>query len=319
MSELTWGTPLIFDLWAAGMAGGAYFAAFLLNLLGLDKERRLLKVATYIGVPLVLLGVVLIIADLGEPLRAFNMYVGLRSQAWEMIPGMGASSLRLWPPSLVLWLVSPMSVGGWVLVLFTLASIALAALFLAESARSGESGDAGAVRARVIPITKVGIPVLSWAVCILAVLVMAYTGVVLAASSMELWSATLLIPAVFVSSAVATGVAALIVVVRIVGSSEGGLMPLLRRALRPLLLVQTVLTALFLIWALAAGAGDPLVAGVVGLVFWLGVVIAGLVLPIALEFATRDTRGGPILLVSPLLVLLGGLLLRATVVIAGQL
>ena len=81
MGEITWGTPLFFDLWAAGMAGGAFFAAFLLNLFGIDKQRRLLKVATYIGIPLVLLGVVLIIADLGEPLRAFNMYLGLRPTA----------------------------------------------------------------------------------------------------------------------------------------------------------------------------------------------------------------------------------------------
>ena len=58
MGELTWGTPLFFDLWVAGMAGGAYFVAFLVNLLIGDKEDRLLKLSTYIGVPLVLLGVV---------------------------------------------------------------------------------------------------------------------------------------------------------------------------------------------------------------------------------------------------------------------
>ena len=318
MGELTWGTPLFFDLWAAGMAGGAFFAAFLLNLFGLDKERRLLKVATYIGVPLVLLGVVLIIADLGEPLRAFNMYLGLTPAAWEMIPSTGAASLRLWPPVLALFPISPMSLGGWVLVLFTLAGIALIVLFLAESAKAWELKGAVGWGVDVLKALRPLTTLIAWAAFGLATLVMAYTGVVLAASSMPLWSGTLLLPAVFVSSAITTGVAALIIVLGIVQSSAPGMMPMLRSALKMLLLVQIVLLALFVIWAAAAGVVGTLVSGGVGVAFWLGVVVAGLALPLALEFGMARAKGAVVML-SPLLVLLGGLLLRATVITAGQL
>ena len=316
MGELTWGLPLFFDLWAAGMAGGAFFAAFLLNLFGLDDERRLLKTATYIGVPLVLLGVVLIIADLGEPLRAFNMYIGLRPQGWEMLSATGASSLRLWPPHLAVFPVSPMSIGGWALVLFTLAGIALIVLFLAESAKAWELQGAVGWGVDVLKALRPVTTLVSWAAFGLAILVMAYTGVVLAASSMPLWSATLLLPAMFVSSAILTGVAALILVLGIV-KAQGGTTPVLRSALKTLIIVQIVLLALFLIWALSAGVAGTLVSGGLGLTFWVGVVVVGLVLPLLLELGTAKSEGALILL-SPLMVVVGGLLLRATVIIAGQ-
>ena len=318
MGEITWGTPLFFDLWAAGMAGGAFFAAFLLSLFGMDKQRRLLKVATYIGIPLVLLGVVLIIADLGEPLRAFNMYLGLRPTAWEMISGSGAASLRLWPPFLAVFPVSPMSVGGWALVLFVVSAIVLAVLFLAESAKAWELQGAVGWGVDVLRVLRPLITLVAWVTFGLAIVVMIYTGVVLAASSMALWSTTMLVPALFVSSAIATGVGALLIVVGVVKSSEGGLTPLLRSALRILLLVQLVLLVLFLIWALAAGVVGTLISGAVGIWFWLGVVVLGLLVPLAIEFAMTKTKVGGLAMLSPLLVLIGGLLLRATIIVAGQ-
>jgi len=262
---------------------------------------------------------VLIIADLGEPLRAFNMYLGLRPQSWEMIPGMGAASLRLWPPSLAIFPISPMSLGGWVLILFTLAGIALIVLFLAESAKAWELQGAVGWGVDVLKALRPITTLIAWAAFGLAILVMAYTGVVLAASSMPLWRATLLLPALFVSSAITTGVAALIIVLGIVKSSEAGMTPLLRSALKVLLIVQLLVLAIFVIWALAAGVAGSLVSGGVGVVFWLGVVVVGLALPLVLEFGVVRAKGGALIMLSPLLVSLGGLLLRATVIVAGQL
>ncbi|HUV95375.1 MAG TPA: NrfD/PsrC family molybdoenzyme membrane anchor subunit, partial [Anaerolineae bacterium] len=82
MGELSWGTPLFFDLWVAGMAGGAYFAAFLTHLFGANEDQRLLKLATYVGVPMVLLGVLTLVVDLGEPFRFWHLYVGLTPYWW---------------------------------------------------------------------------------------------------------------------------------------------------------------------------------------------------------------------------------------------
>lgn len=323
MAELTWGTPLFFDLWLAGMAGGAYFAAFLIGLFGVDKERRLLKLATYVGVPLVLLGVVLIIADLGEPMRAFNMYLGASPQAWAVIPGSGAATVRYWPPHLTLFPVSPMSLGGWALIFFTVLGLFLIVLFLAESAKHWELQGAVGWGVDLLRALKPVTMFLTWIGLLLAVLVMAYTGVVLAASSMALWATTFLLPALFVSSAICTGVALLIPLVRLAKTPGGNtLVSLLRRSLKVLIVLELVILVAFLIWSAAAGSAGTLVSGWVGLVFWVGAALLGLVVPLMLEMDVLKSKIGEkglLPLVSPALVLLGGLLLRATIVIAGQL
>jgi len=317
MGELTWGTPLFLDLWMAGMAGGAYFAAFLIYLFGADKEKRLLKLATYIGVPLVLLGVLAIIIDLGEPLRAFNMYVGLRPWSWQVVSGSGAASLRAWPPSIAFHPISPMSLGGWILVVWSVTAVALIALWFAETAESPEQ-PGGFLRQvadllrPLVPATKA----LTWIGFVFAVLLMAYTGVVLSASSQALWQATFLVPPLFVVSAISTGVAALMIAVQLTGAREGvPTMAQLRKALAVLIIIQLVVLAGFLLWTGAAGVVGPLISGTLGLFFWVGVVLLGLLIPLGLEFSALKGRA---VLASPALVLLGGLVLRAVVVIGGQ-
>ncbi len=317
MGELTWGTPLFFDLWMAGMAGGAYFAAFLIHLFGADEEKRLLKLATYIGVPLVLLGVLAIIIDLGEPLRAFNIYVGLRPWSWQVVSGGGAASLRAWPPSVTFHLTSPMSLGGWILVIFSVAGVALIALWLAESAESPEQrggflGWVADILRPLVPATKA----LTWIGFVFAILLMAYTGVVLSASSQTLWQATFLVPPLFVASATSTGLAALMIALQLTGARErAAVMAQLRKALTVLVIVQLVVLVGFLLWLSVAGVVGPLISGTLGLFFWVGVVLLGLLIPLGLEFSALRGRA---VLASPALVLLGGLVLRAVVVIGGQ-
>jgi len=298
MGELTWGTPLFFDLWMAGMAGGAYFAAFLIHLFGADEEKRLLKLATYIGVPLVLLGVLAIIIDLGEPLRAFNIYVGLRPWSWQVVSGGGAASLRAWPPSVTFHLTSPMSLGGWILVIFSVAGVALIVLWFAKTT------------------IALAIKVLTWIGFAFAVLVMTYTGVVLSASSQALWQATFLVPPLFVASATSTGLAALMIALQLTGARErAAVMAQLRKALTVLVIVQLVVLVGFLLWLSVAGVVGPLISGTLCLFFWVGVVLLGLLIPLGLEFSALRGRA---VLASPALVLLGGLVLRAVVVIGGQ-
>ena len=66
---MTWEWPIAIDLWAAGIGGGAYFAAFLMDRFTRGRHKLFMKIAMLIGVPLVLLGVLLLVADLGEQLR----------------------------------------------------------------------------------------------------------------------------------------------------------------------------------------------------------------------------------------------------------
>jgi formate-dependent nitrite reductase membrane component NrfD len=88
-----------------------------------------------------------------------------------------------------------------------------------------------------------------------------------------------------------------------------------------LIIVQLVVLAAFLIWLGIAGEVGALISGVLGLAFWVGVVALGLVAPLLLQFRALKGAGeakGAAVLVSPILVLLGGFVLRAVVVIGGQ-
>ena len=324
MGELSWGIPLFFDLWVAGMAGGAYFAAFLTHLFGADEDQRLLKLATYLGVPMVLLGVLTLVVDLGEPLRFWHLYVGLTPYWWQVVPGSGAGTVRAWPPFAAFYPLSPMSLGSWILVIWTLVAMALIVLWYAEgAAKSGEQrgGLLGWVARVLRPLVPV-ICILRWIGFVFAILIMTYTGVVLSVSSRALWSATLLVPALFVTSATATGVAALIAAVKLAkGHGSVSATARLNKALAVLIIVQLVVLAAFLVWLAIAGEAAALVSGVLGLIFWVGVVALGLVAPLLLQF--RALKGaaeekGAAVLVSPILVLLGGFVLRAVVVIGGQ-
>ena len=75
MEAMIWGWPLWVYLWAAGVAGGGFFAAFLVNLFTGRKHKLLLQIATWVGVPLVLLGVLLLVFDLGNQFWAWHLFV----------------------------------------------------------------------------------------------------------------------------------------------------------------------------------------------------------------------------------------------------
>lgn len=323
MGELTWGTPLFFDLWTAGMAGGAYFAAFLIHLFGADKEKRLLKLATYIGVPLVLLGVLALVIDLGEPFRAWHLFVGLRPSSWQVVSTYGALSSRTWPPSLALYPISPMSLGSWILVVWSVTGVVLIALWFAEIVESPEQlggfmGRVAYLLRPLVPATKA----LTWIAFVFAIPLMTYTGVVLSASSQVLWQATFLVPPLFVASATSTGVAVLMIAVQLTGAREPApAMAQLRKALAVLIIMQLAVLLGFLLWLSIAGVVGPLISGTLGLLFWVGVVLLGLLVPLGLEFNALRRKGeaiGATVMASPVLVLLGGLVLRAVVVIGGQ-
>jgi len=323
MGELAWGTPLILDLWMAGIAGGAYFAAFLIYLFGADEEKRLLKLATYIGVPLVLLGVLALVIDLGEPFRAQHLFVGLRPSSWHVVSGYGAASLGTWPPSLTLYPISPMSLGSWILVVWSVTAVALIALWFAEIVESPEElggivGEVAYLLRPLVPATKV----LTWIGLVFAILMMTYTGVVLSASSQALWQATFLLPSLFVTSATSTGVAVLLIMARLAGARQRGpAMAQLRKALAVLIVMQLAVLVGFLLWLGAAGLVGPLISGRLGTLFWIGVVLLGLLVPLGLESSALRRKAEAMeaaAMASPVLVLLGGLVLRAVVVIGGQ-
>ena len=234
--------------------------------------------------------------------------------------GMGALFLDLehrlyvWRMYLTLQPASPMSWGGWILILVYpfLALGALASLpgdllsrwpavaRLAERARDP-------VTARWLGTANIAI----------GVALGIYTGILLSSlGARPLWASAALGP-LFLVSGLSTGAAFAHVIAR--DTTEQAT---LLRADNAFLLIELVLIALFLIGHLTSGevhanAAALLLGGPYTAVFWVFVVGLGIVLPLAIQSLMARHRIAHTL-VAPVLVMLGGLALRLVIVSAGQ-
>lgn len=284
MEAAIWEWPILVDLWAAGVAGGGYYAAFLVDRLTGRKHKLLLQIATCVGVPLALLGVLLLVLDLGNPLWFWHL------------------TARFSPPFLVFHPLSPMSMGTWILILWSVSGAGLLVLWLAESRVPGF----GLFR-RLVPLTEI----LLWVGFVFSPLLIAYTGVLLSNTNVLAW-ATPFLPALFVTSAILAGTAALRFIATLLGKAVPG-------ELSKASLILVVLQVLALIGFLVTVPAGVLTSGSLAPWFWVGAVLVGLVVPFGLELWIVRGRGTTLLvLASTLCVLLGGFILRATVVIGGQ-
>jgi protein NrfD len=320
---MTWEWPLAVYLWIAGIAGGAYFAGFMMSRLRGGRYELLPKVAMLLGVPLVLLGSLLLVLDLGQQLRAWHLFFGVQ------------------PPRLMLLFYSPMSMGGWILLGYAVVGIVMIALwwvgsFEPEELRLSVLSGLGQVIRPLVPLNRV----LSWVALVLGVLLIAYTGVLLSATNQALWAGVLLLPALFVASAISTGMALLVLVVAtgfgrvldILFGGEGEEIPgevlhSMSRTTIALGVFELVVLVVYVVWLAAfstpaaAAAVSVLLAGPMSFLFWVGVVLVGLLIPLAVEL-TQVTRGREYVLgaavMLPALVLLGGFLLRLVVLLGGQ-
>jgi formate-dependent nitrite reductase membrane component NrfD len=273
---MVWEWPIWLYLFAAGVAGGGFFAAFLVNLFTGWKHEDLLKIATWIGVPLVGLGTLLLIADLGNQLTFWHLVV------------------RFLP-------LSAMSIGTWILILWAIGAVALLVLWLAES-------DVPVFRILrgLVPLKKV----LAWIIFLLSAILITYTGVLLSTTNRELWS-TVLLPVLFVISAISTGLAATFLVAVLLKKE---IPARLGQAAAVLEVYELVALIAFLI-AVPAGV---LITGPLSLWFWIGVIVIGMLVPFVLELVTWRTSPAILVVTMAICVLIGGIILRAVVVVGGQ-
>jgi len=315
---MTWSWAIYLYLWMAGMAGGAYFAAFLaMRFTGL-AGKKLLKLATCVGIPLAVIGVILLVVELGQPLRFWHLFTQFD-------------------------VLSPMSMGTWILLIWVAIAVVMTILWWAESRLSIETaGSMGTL-----------INGLSWIEVIFSVLLIAYTGVLLAVSSQPLWASTALLPALFVASAVSTGVAVIIVCALVLNAVNKGAFFELKLAINQItgstdwsipnriigrlaevdaivIIVELAVLIGYAIWLATSsmtGAGDALgllTTGTLAVPFWLGIVLVALLIPLGLEITNwgkeleRKAVLGAIM-ASSACVVLGGLVLRAVIVVGGQL
>lgn len=318
LGEMSWNIPLWFDIWLAGMAGGAYLVAFLADRYSGGAHKNLFRLAVYTGVPLAIIGVLLLVIDLGTPIWFWHLFTGF-------LP------------------VAVMSMGTWTLVAFLIIAFIMMILWVIEG---DATRSAGAYSSGIPGMAQRASGLLGWINLIFAVLLITYPGALLAATSQPIWSNTLLVPALFVASAAATGVALLILMAMVMNavnnSSSSALnstvkwlfgsagwqisrdtIVQLSKALLGIIVVEALVLVGYVIWLGVTGTSGSealslLATGTLAIPFWIVMVGIGLIVPLVLLLANRE-KATLIVTTSASCVLLGGLALRAIMIVGGQL
>jgi formate-dependent nitrite reductase membrane component NrfD len=139
-----------------------------------------------------------------------------------------------------------------------------------------------------------------------------YTGVLLSNTAQPFWSEARLMGALFLASGASTGMAAISLVMVLTNARPGDGWSKVKRADRYSIVFELVVLALFLGWL--GSAARPITTGHLGWLFWGVLVGLGLVVPLALDLVGHRARG--LALVSAVLVLAGGFVLRYVVLMA---
>lgn len=310
MHELTWGLPVIAYLFMAGLGAGALTTSASVLLRGgpTGKYFAIARYGAFIAPFPVALGSALLVFELGSFqagnwFRFLNLYTVIN--------------------------LSPMSIGTWLLTIFLGVSVLYAFTFLKRESHPGDAQD-GLRRLSA----WVGIP--------LGIGVAIYTGVLLGAMpARPFWNSPVLAMLFFLSS-LSTGVASIILVRALLTRKHASEQAetdyhdsgyLLSATDTLLIGLELMAIFLFLMYAhltigsVRAAVTVLLAGGELASLFWLWVIIIGLVVPALIELAVlvprivqgrsyRSHRALDILV--PVAVLVGGFMLRYVVVIAGQ-
>jgi formate-dependent nitrite reductase membrane component NrfD len=310
-NDLTWGLPVVLYLFLAGVGAGAVTVSASVLLRGGDYSGgeyfRLARYGAFIGPIPVIVGTCLIIFELGRWDRALNLFKVIN--------------------------LSPMSIGSWFLGLFIITSLLYALVFLPSLMPRFAW-----LFKRLAP----GLQLLAWINVPMGIGVAVYTGILLGAMpSRPLWNSPIL-ALLFLISALSTGVATIILGralchEKLTDSTaehryhETGYM--LTSA--DLLLIGFEIMSIFLfimfahltIGNLKYAMAIILPGGEMAGMFWLWVVIIGLVVPGLMEliyvvpklvYQSRFRMPRISEAMISLAVLAGGFMLRYVIVVAGQ-
>jgi len=283
-----WHWLVILYFFFGGIAGGSYALAALIYLFGAPADRPLARLGFYAAFPAVVLCAPLLVVDLSRPERFWHMVI----QSERFLP-----MFKWW---------SPMSAGSWALMLFG------AFAFLSFLAALAEDG--------VLPIPGLRAlhrGVLGWLVLVLgsasAFFLASYTGVLLSVTNRPIWADTNLLGLLFLLSGASTAAALMIL---LAGRRRSVSPPALHSLYRfddwVMLLELVALVAV----VISLGAVASAWMNVWGVVLLIGVVLAGILIPLLLHH--RHLLGRLSVPVASLLVLGGGFILRAVVVLSSE-
>jgi len=293
---MVWEYQIWLEMWLGGMAGGAFLSAFLFERFSGGDNKQLLRPAAFLSVPLVAIALILSLLDLGEPLRFWHMLVVVKP-------------------------LSPIWIGASLLVPFAGICFLMVILWIIEGRMTEEKGKG----------LRAVIGILGWINLLVSAVLISYSGVLLSSTNVPLWAGTDLLSPMFVVSAVATGIAIMLfssLIYRGAWQIQGKTVSRLAAALPIILIIQLVLVGAFIALAGSSsteGAGEAvktLTTGSLAIPFW--VILAAFLVSVGLVAAARgkDIEKKAVrssIVLSAVCVILGSLLLRAVIVIGGQL
>jgi polysulfide reductase chain C len=305
---LHWPWPIAVYLFLAGVSAGSVLVSLLVKWNRHAHNTNsiwdaMVKAGALIAPVSIILGLILLIADLGKPLSFYWLLICYNPIS---IMSLGVIALSVYTPLTLLFAMmifeEKIKTKGYLAIF-----VPIVCFFRSFSHRSKE---------------------LEYILFVFALTIGAYTGFLLSSiQSLPLWNSAVL-PLIFLTSGVSAGIAANILVGLLFFKSSlnpESVKYLLVLDMRAIMTEVPLLSMLFIGMLYSGGvalqaAKDALTQGPLALVFWLGVVGVGLCLPMFIAFfALRQHayRTG-FIIANSLVVLLGVFLLRYYIVYAGQ-
>jgi formate-dependent nitrite reductase membrane component NrfD len=277
---------IVLYFFVGGISGGALLIASLLRLFGAPEDRHFIRLGVYISFVGTLVSGILLIIDLGVPLRFWHMLVQNNT---------GRPMFKWW---------SPMSVGAWGLLVFGFFSFLATLRALRDDRRLTWSTLEYLDRAPVSMFGAVG--------GMLGGLFLAgYTGVLLSVTNRPIWADSSWLGLLFLLSGISTSVAAMLLISYWQGVRVASTEDRLKRFDRMALVLELIVIVAFVV---SLGTVGRSLLNVWGFVLLVGVVGAGIVWPLRMGRAGAPHN----VATASLLVLAGGFLLRVVVLLGSE-
>lgn len=288
MLENAWGWYIVTYLFLAGAGAGAFVSAVACDLLAPDWSKVLARAGSLAAGPLVVIGTACLVFDL---------------------------EAGLWQPWRQLYLVSnPTSMISWGVLILS-AFIPVAFLYAAALNEITFVG-------RIAKKYQLYLEVIG---AILAVAVAGYTGVLIAVvNGVPFWN-TPLMPVLFMASAMSTGLAVSMIGAAIIDIDTIRTLSNFALGHVIFLAVEALVLGLLIFMSLtksveSAKSANMMISGMLSPYFWSLVVVVGLLVPFVMSIVEYYQYGEmPKMLVvgADLLVLIGGMSLRALIIFSG--
>ncbi len=309
MHEVEWGMPVVIYLYFGGLSAGVFILSAFLAYLRDPKLHQLAAFGAYFAPFPLFIGLFLLLIDLDRPLYFWKLFVTIQ---WT----------------------SPMSIGSWLLMFFSIIASLYAILWLPEKYSTLKLGKLklsipkNRLKIRGI-LGAIGLPT--------GVAVGIYTGVLLGAIPARPFWNTPMVAMLFLVSAISTATAVMLFASnwmsknkskedfhherKLLYSADVILIILEMFIIVPYILHNSISTAS------QSASLDLILGGEYTNIFWYGFVLVGLVIPLILETIdlipeiARKQKSSHIKFfgyLSAVLVLVGGFLLRYIFIYAGQ-